>query len=235
MDAYGLPDTILFGGSSGSGANAPFAWVNTTIHSPQDVQWANALNLPIGAGDTNRLVILTFSLADGGSTPANVFIGGVDYSTQNTVFANGSVDQCFVYWGSVPAANTVTDVRIFQPGSSVPWILDVYSASPSNPTPLDIAKDTGSIPNAVPSNLEIKSGGFVIFIAAESFGNRGFDETWNGIDAVVEDSAANCTGSLLISHSSGHIITTEDSTTRDLSVGNGGVASGFKVIAVSWI
>jgi len=163
----------------------------------------------VGIGDAHpdRMVALTIQITNGAATAVNsITIGGTSCTLTSTIYAFGVIS--IVAWCKKPTGTTATIV-VTLGNTALGCRVGKYRFNTTATTNLD----SGTALSLTPiSDIQCVNGGVVLHSIASGAGAT--TATWNGVDSTVEayDLAFDARQA-----SSYYVLTTEDSTVRDMT------------------
>jgi hypothetical protein len=178
----------------------------------------------IGKPAANRLVAITISWI-GTATITGVTINGAAMSSG--IAQTGALASVAIYYATVTTLETCT-ITVTTSVGVTNCAVAMYVGQPSSATPLDtVANFTGAALTLNGDDLQVAVGGFAIFGATVT-GTATL--AWSGIDTEVTDYVATVESDGRIA---GHVDTTENSLTGDLTITNS-ENNDIALVAVSW-
>lgn len=184
----------------------------------------------LGISDAKRLIVV--GVHTGSFDHDLVTVAGNNASAVGT--AANTVAGFWRLWSyQLGAGVTSGDITVRSAGTSITRCgIGVWALYPTSATPRDSGNDNASsTTDAVVPDLDVASGGTVIWFGGQQSVVDGVTVTWNGTDSVTQDFQNTLEAAARIA--GGRIAITETNSTRDLTLAE--TTSGTKVlVAASW-
>lgn len=190
----------------------------------------------IGVPNAERMVVVAWQGLTTALPSWSATIGGIGCTELggDAYFLNGAAGG--VFYAKVPTGNTADIVLNFSGNTFINCSIQVYSFNTKATGRVDqVQKLSGSsdLVTYAMNNVQCKAGGVVIYSHAGA-STKSRSSTWNGVDSAVEtyDSTVETRRG-----SSGYVLTTEDSTARDLTctVASGGDRGEAQCVSFEFI
>jgi len=202
----------MFNRAGTSGFGLDFAYVGQTTQNTTLSTYTFSSH-DLGKEHPERMIVIAISL--GGSTPVAVTTSTVagNASTFATGGGAGNVRQVIRYI-KLPTG-TSGDIVVNVTGTCISCRVTVYRFNTAATSPLDAVTDNPtSSTTATAADIECSSGGVVIGDAVSDI-NQTITPSWNGSDSL-ETVYSN--GGTSIYRWGGYVLSSENSTTNDLSI-----------------
>lgn len=209
-------------------AESPTAPV--TSDNPNDPHTFSGFDIGTAAADRVVVAVIGWGFSVG-STISGVTIGGVSASAAGSPANASSSNRVAIYYAVVPTGTTADVVVDFSTDITGGGVCKVYYGYPASSTPVDTGNGTAASGGVITlSDLEIGVGGILI---AGRVGTGGDPASfgWTGDDAIETDEEGSAN---LVKYSFAHVITTEATSTDDLTCDPSG-SSTNGMVAATWV